>query len=376
MAGALEGLRVLDFSTLLPGPMATLLLAEAGAEVIKVERPGRGDDMRGYFPRWGEDGASFALLNRGKRSIALDLKSPADRQRLEPLVRFADVLVEQFRPGVMARLGLGYEDVAKVNPHIVYCSISGYGQTGPKREAAGHDINYIGDAGLLSLGSGPPDAPVVPPGLIADIAGGSYPAVINILLALRERDATGRGRHLDIAMAEAVFPFLFWAIGAGQATGRWPGNADALLSGGTPRYRLYPTRDGRLVAAGAIEQKFWEAFCAAIGLPSELCSDLADPEATARAVAAIIASRTAEEWRPVLAKADCCCTIVASLEEAMADPHFAARGLFSSQVSNARGETMTALPVPIAPGLRAGTSTAAPALGADNAALLPPRRRL
>src|SRR5712691_3888916 len=212
MMRPLAGLFVLDFSTLLPGPMATLLLAEAGAEVVKIERPGRGEEMRGHAPKWGPDSVSFALLNRGKRSVALDLKDPADRAGLAPLVERADVIVEQFRPGVMARLGLGYDAVAKINPRIVYCSISGYGQTSPKRDVAGHDLNYIGDAGLLALSMGDPSRPVVPPALIADIAGGAYPAVLNILLGLEERRRTGHGRHLDIAMADNLFPFMFWAI--------------------------------------------------------------------------------------------------------------------------------------------------------------------
>src|SRR4051812_24032517 len=202
MTQPLTRLLVLDFSTLLPGPMATLLLAEAGAEVVKVERPGTGDEMRLYEPRIGEHSANFLLLNRGKRSIALDLKSADDQARLRPLLERADVLVEQFRPGVMDRLGLGYAAVAALNPRIVYCSITGYGHTGPKRDRAGHDLNYQGDAGMLGLSHGPPDRPVVPPALVADIAGGAYPALINILLALREREHTGSGRFLDIAMAD------------------------------------------------------------------------------------------------------------------------------------------------------------------------------
>ena len=257
----LSGVVVLDFSTLLPGPMATLLLAEAGAEVIKIERPGTGEDMRHYAPKWGRDGVNFALLNRGKKSLALDLKSAADIARLQPLLARCDVIVEQFRPGVMNRLGLGYTDVSKTNPRVIYCSITGYGQTGPKRDVAGHDLNYIGDAGLLALSMGPPSAPVVPPALIADIAGGAYPAMVNILLALRERDQTGRGRQLDIAMAESVLPFTYWAIGSGLVAGEWPGNGTEFVTGGTPRYQLYPAADGRIVAAAPIEQKFWETFC-------------------------------------------------------------------------------------------------------------------
>ncbi len=364
MSGALAGIRVLDFSTLLPGPLATLFLAEAGAEVIKVERPGRGEEMRSYQPQWGGESVSFQMLNRGKTSLALDLKDPADRARLMPLVEGADILVEQFRPGVMARLGLGYEDVRRVNPRVIYCSITGYGQTGPRHLRAGHDLNYQGDAGLLALSHGPAGAPVVPPALIADIGGGTYPALVNILLALRQRDRTGAGAHIDVAMAEGLFAFMYWAQGQGQATGAWPGNGDGLLTGGTPRYRLYPTADGRLAAVAAIEQKFWEAFCAAIALDPRLSDDGRAPAATTAAVAAILRGRDGAHWAAVFEAADCCCTVVRTLPEAMADPHFAARGVFAARIANAEGAEMPALPLPIAPAFRpAPQLRAAPAVG-------------
>ncbi|MEK7875381.1 MAG: CaiB/BaiF CoA-transferase family protein, partial [Pseudomonadota bacterium] len=189
----LEGIRVLDFSTLLPGPLATLLLAEAGAEVIKIERPGRGDEMRSYAPKFGPDSVNFALLNRGKRSIAMDLKEKGAVKKLMPLLKSADVIVEQYRPGVMDRLGLGYEALNKINPRIIYCAITGYGQSGPRAEVAAHDLNYVAEAGMLALAAGADGAPVVPAALVAALGGGTYPAVINILLALRERDRPGRG---------------------------------------------------------------------------------------------------------------------------------------------------------------------------------------
>lgn len=375
MKGALDGIRVLDFSTLLPGPMATLILAEAGAEVIKVERPGRGEDMRSYLPKWGGDSANFHLLNRGKKSVALDLKDPAERARLIPLIESADIVVEQFRPGVMARLGLSYEDMRKVNSDIIYCSITGYGQTGPRAMAAGHDLNYQGDAGMVALSLGTPEVPVMPPALTADIAGGTYPALVNILMALWRREKTGEGAQIDIAMAENLFPFLYWAQGEGQVTGDWPGNGNALVTGGTPRYRLYPTADGRFAAVAPIEQKFWEAFCAAIGLAPELADDSRDPEATMAGVAAILRSRDAAHWAPVFEAADCCCSIVKTLDEAMQDPHFRARGVFAARIGGAGDAEMPALPVPVAPGLRAAEDTLrrAPQLGADTETCLAPR---
>ncbi len=353
MSGALSGLRILDFSTLLPGPMATLFLAEAGAEVIKIEKPSGGDEMRGYQPRWGEDSANFNVLNRGKKSIALDLKSEEGRAKLMPLIESADIIVEQFRPGVMARLGLSYDDVRAIRPDIIYCSISGYGQSGPRAQRAGHDLNYQGDAGLLSLSYGTPQAPVVPAALIADIAGGAYPALVNLLMALRQRDQTGEGAYIDIAMAETIFPFLYSAMALGQVSGSYPGNGDSQTTGASPRYRLYPTSDGRILAAAPLEQKFWERFCGAIGLDPALQDDARDPDATRDAVAAIIASRPATEWEPVFDKADCCCSIVQTVEEAMQSEHYRARGLFDHALVNADGERIVALPLPIAKAFRA-----------------------
>lgn len=343
----LAGLLVLDFTTLLPGPLATLMLAEAGAEVVKVERPG-GEDMRRFEPAWGADSAAFALLNRGKASRVLDLKSPEGRLEVKQLLERSDILVEQFRPGVMERLGFGYQALHEVNPGLIYCSISGYGQGGPRAGEAGHDLNYIGQTGLLALQSGPAGQPVVPPGLIADIGGGTFPAVINILLALRERDRTGQGCHLDIAMTDAMFAFAWHAFAAGAATGRYPASGEGLLTGGSPRYQIYPTRDGRLVACGALEDHFWQRFTKAIGLAERLIDDTRDPVATREGVAKIIVSKTGDEWRLILGMADCCATVAVSLKEAMRDQHFSERGLFAYKVQNEKGETIPALPLPIA----------------------------
>src|SRR3954462_5383678 len=272
----LKGIRVLDFSTLLPGPLATLVLAEAGAEVIKIERPGRGDEMRAYTPKFGTDSVNFAMLNRGKRSIALDLKDKAALARLQPLLETADVVVEQFRPGVMDRLGLGYESLTKINPRIVYCAITGYGQHGPRADVAAHDLNYVAEAGMLGLTRSAEGAPVLPAALVADIAGGTYPAVVNILLALRERDATGAGCKLDIAMADNLFTLMYWGLGNGLAAGEWPRPGGELVTGGSPRYNIYRTRDGRFLAAAPLEQKFWETFCELLNVPVELRDDTRD----------------------------------------------------------------------------------------------------
>ncbi len=370
MSKPLSGIKVLDFTTLLPGPMAGLYLAEAGAEVIKIERP-EGEDLRRYQPNWGKEAVAFALLNRGKKALALNLKDPAERERLLPLIREADVLLEQFRPGVMDRLGLGYEALKAVNPRLVYCAISGYGATGPKRLAAGHDLNYIGDTGLLSLSHGSDEEPVLPPALIADIAGGTYPAVMNVLLALLQRERSGQGCFLDIAMTDGLFSFQYWAIGGGLAADDWPRSGTGLVTGGTPRYRLYPTSDGKLLAAAPLEDKFWAAFCQVIDLPEPWREDRRDPAGSIAAVAEIVRARPAAHWATLFAEADCCCTIVKTTREALADPHFAERGLFAGRLANEAGDELPALPLPLAPVFRGEeVAKSAPALGADNSDLL------
>ncbi|MSP67126.1 MAG: CoA transferase [Alphaproteobacteria bacterium] len=362
----LKGIRVLDFSTLLPGPMATLILAEAGAEVIKIERPGRGDEMRSYRPSFGPDSVNFALLNRGKKSVAIDLKETGAAARLGPLIASAQVLVEQFRPGVMDRLGLGYGALSARNPALVYCSLTGFGQSGPKSGVAAHDINYIGDAGLLSLSAGPDGTPVIPPGLIADIGGGALPAVINILLALREAERTGRGRHLDIAMCDGVLAWTYWATGLIETTGTEPRPGGELVTGGSPRYQVYPCADGRFLAAGPLEQKFWDRFCELIGLAPEWRDDRVDAAGTAAAVRRIIAARPAAHWEQVFAGEDVCCTIVRTVKEAMADPHLRARGVWRGALVDG-AERVSAVPVPLAPGYGPGEEAIGyPHIGADN----------
>jgi alpha-methylacyl-CoA racemase len=366
----LEGLLVLDFSSLLPGPMATLMLAEAGAEVIKVE-PLSGDSMRAYAPKWGTDSAIFAMLNAGKKSISVDLKDRVGRQQLQALAARADIVVEQFRPGVMTRLGLGYEELAGINPQLIYCSITGYGQTGPRQAAAGHDLNYAGETGLLALSMGDVSSAVLPPTPIGDIGGGSYPAMINILLALEQRRRTGHGSHLDIAMSENVFPFAYWALASGFAANDWPGNGTHLVTGTSPRYRVYATRDRQGMVVAALEPKFWATFCAAINLDPALHDDSTDPAATLLEVARIVGSEDATTWETRLDGKDCCCSIIVDLKSATEDLHFAARGVFARRLINERGDNIPALPMPIDPAFRrsAAAAVVAPALGQDNSLL-------
>lgn len=366
----LQGIRVLDFSTLLPGPLASLILAEAGAEVIKVERPGTGEDMRNYPPQLDGTGGGFAMLNRGKRAIALDLRAPASVRTVLDLAPTVDVVLEQFRPGVMSRLGLGFDAFRTANPKIIYCAITGYGQTGARAKVVGHDLNYAAETGLLGLVCGADGLPGMPPTLIGDIGGGSYPAVINILLALRQRDRTGSGCFIDIAMTDNLFTFVFWGLAMGHGTGVWPRAGKEQLTGASPRYRIYATADGRYLAVGALEEKFWQAFCKVIDLPAALHDDARDPEASITGVAQRLAAKPAEYWEKAFAGTETCCTIVRSLEEAVRDLHFRARGLFDRQVT-IPGHALPALPVPVVAALRSPAATAAaPRVGQDNAAIL------
>jgi crotonobetainyl-CoA:carnitine CoA-transferase CaiB-like acyl-CoA transferase len=267
----------------------------------------------------------------------------------------------------MARLDLGWPLLSARNPRLIYCAISGYGQTGPRSGEAGHDLNYQAVTGHLSLSPGTDTAPSVPPALTADIAGGAFPAVINILLALRQREATGRGAFLDIAMADAMFTFSWIALAAGHAAGTYPGAREMPLNGSGPRYQLYCTSDQRFVAVGALEQKFWIAFCEAIGLPEALRDDRRDPAATLDAVRRIIAAEPAAHWAARLPAHDCCATVVASLAEALADPHFRARGLFARQVALPSGMLFPAIQLPIAESLRRPPDEAAPVDGEPRA---------
>lgn len=313
----LAGVRVLDLSTLLPGPLATLMLAEAGAEVVKIERPGRGDEMRSYQPRLGEASANYALLNRGKRAYAADLKDSAERSRVMELAREADVVVEQFRPGVADRLGLGYQQVRALNPGVIYCSITGYGQDAPDAGKAGHDLNYLAEAGLLGLitdGTGKPQLPVT---VLADIAGGSYPAVVNILLALRRRDRSGYGCRLDISMADNLQVLAYGYFATYQASGRPPRPDAELLIGGSPRYRIYRTADGRHLAVAALEQQFWERFAELIALPERYVDERDQEGAVIDAVAERIAVYPARHWRTIFEGEDVCTVVVATFEEAL-----------------------------------------------------------
>lgn len=325
----LAGLRVLDLTRLLPGPMATLHLADLGADVIKVEDTGAGDYARSAKSPHGEVNY-FQLINRNKRSLRLDLKQKAGVAAFLRLAANADLIVESFRPGVVDKLGIAYEAVSSVNPKIVYCAITGYGQDGPYRERAGHDLNYLGYSGLLDQIGLPGGAPAVPNFQIGDLLGGSMTALVGILAAIIDARASGRGRYVDVSMTDAVFAHTLFPFLAVLGLGHAPPRGADVLSGGLPCYGVYATSDGRHLAVGALEPKFWQLLCETIDRP-----DL-KPFAYAmgseglrirRELEACFVQRGFAEWSAVFAKVDCCVTPVLRFEESLVNEQLLARGM-------------------------------------------------
>jgi len=350
----LEGTRVLDLTRLLPGGYGTLLLADLGADVVKVEEPGRGDYIRWTPPLVAGQSAAHRALNRGKRSVTLNLKDPEGAALLHRLAERADVVVESFRPGVMDRLGAGFESLRKVNPGLVYCAITGYGQDGPDRDRVGHDINYIGQGGVLGI-TGPAGGPPVVPGVqVGDLAGGGMAAAIGILAALVERDRTGRGRFVDTAMLDGVVSWLTIHAGTFLATGEEPGRGAMPLSGGYACYRVYRCADHRWLTVGALEPQFWRALCEALGVPELVDEQFGPPEQQLEMsgrLEAMFAERPRQEWLEVLAGLEVCVGPVSSLEEALRDPQVLHRGMVTATGPGSPfrfdgAQTMAARPAP------------------------------
>jgi crotonobetainyl-CoA:carnitine CoA-transferase CaiB-like acyl-CoA transferase len=322
MTGPLEGIRVLDLSRLLPGGFCSLLLADFGADVIKVEDTGAGDYIRAWPPYYEgvEESARSALflaLNRGKRSIRLDLKTDDGREAFLRAVAQADVVLESFRPGVLDRLGVGYEAMREVNPAIVYCAITGYGQDGPNRDRSGHDMNYLGLIGLLGLTGERDGPPIQSAGQIADIGGGALMAAFGILAALRERDRSGEGQVVDVAMADGALSWLAMVAARHFAERVTPHRGDLELAGAIVCYRPYRCADG-WVTLGALEPKFWLAWCRGVGREDLVEQQFASAGgAVHREVEAIFAQRTREQWRAFASEHDCCLEPILDLDEAL-----------------------------------------------------------
>ncbi|MSP92380.1 MAG: CoA transferase [Myxococcales bacterium] len=338
MAGALQGVRVLDFTGLVPGPFATMLLADLGADVVRIDGPDRPDLLR-YLAPFDQDGEGTAwrMANRGKKSLLLDLKAPGAVDLVKRLVRDVDVVVEQFRPGVMDRLGLGYDALRAVNPGLVYCAITAWGQTGPWRDRPGHDNGFLATAGLAATQH--PAGPHPMGALVGDIAGGTWPAVAGILAALLYRERTGQGQLVDVAMGDGAL-FLNAVAAAGALAGAAAASpAPGALTGGGV-YGYYRTRDGGWLAVGALEPKFWAMACAAFDRPDWIDLDPTDAVAICavqQGLADVIGSRDLAHWRAMFAALPCCVEPVLSPAEAVRHPVYRDRAQVAHVATAAGG---------------------------------------
>jgi alpha-methylacyl-CoA racemase len=339
----LAGLTVLDLTRLLPGPVCTMHLADMGADVLKIEDPGVGDYARTLTREAGGQANAatvplsqfFVQVNRNKRFVTLDLKDPAGRQQFLEWAAQADVVVESFRPGVMARLGLDYATLSAANPRLVMCSVTGYGQDGPLAQAAGHDINYMGYAGALDQCADADGRPVLPNLQVGDLLGGALTAAMGILAAVIDARSTGRGRLVDVSMTDSVFAHNLMALIATNESGRPRPAGSDLLNGGVPCYGIYETADGRHLAVGALELKFWQRLCDALARPQwkerhwSLGQEPGGPDAHAlqQELAALLRTRPRDDWAAELGPWDCCVTPVLRTDEALHHPLFAARAM-------------------------------------------------
>lgn len=329
----LHDIRVLDLSRLLPGPYCTMMLADFGAEVIKIEEPIIGDYARHLEPMLDENSAFFHQVNRNKKSVCLDLKTGTDKNHFLQLVEQSDVVVESFRPGTMEKLGLDYDTLKKINPGIIYCAITGYGQTGPDNQLAGHDLNYISQTGLLDLFGKKGEAPTVPATQIADIGGGAMPAVIGILLAILEKNTSGQGQFVDISMTDGALSWLPILFSEYAATGENLERGGQALSGAKANYNVYQTKDERYLAVAAMEPKFWEVFCETIGetdLTFKINAPQAEQAAMKQTIQQIIREKTLEEWSAIFADKEACVSAVLTFDEVTEHPQLQARDMFTS----------------------------------------------
>ncbi|WP_254543976.1 CaiB/BaiF CoA transferase family protein [Halomarina pelagica] len=327
----LRGIRVLDLTRLLPGPYATQLLSDMGADVVKIEDAGTGDYARHMEPLTDRGvGAVFDAVNRGKRSVAVDLKDEGGREAVYALVEEADAVIEGFRPGVVDRLGVDYDTLRARNPEIVYCSVTGYGQTGPEAERAGHDVNYVGRAGLLDVTrAGPRDRPVVPGYQVADLAGGLF-AAFGVVSALLTRERTGEGTYVDVGMTDVVLSFS-QSLAAQSLAGEDTRPGETPLTGGYPWYDVYEAADGEYVTLAALEPQFWRAFCEAVDredlIDAHMTEDPDERAALREALADVFLTRPRDEWVETFRDVDGTVDGVYSPREAVRDPQFEARGM-------------------------------------------------
>lgn len=352
--GPLAGLRILDLTRLLPGPLGTMLMADMGADVLKIESPKNPDYVRMFPPHLNGESVNYLLYNRSKRTLQLDYQTDEGRAQFLDMVRAADVVVEQFRPGYLNRLGLGYEAARAVNPRIIYVSVTGYGQTGPYAHLAGHDLNYLGVSGVLSLTGQPDEAPVLPGVQLADIAGGSYGCVMGTLAALYARERTGEGQHVDVSMTDMTMPLLTVAYGlhiGGMNTQR----GEMALSGGQPNYGVYQAKDEgdgrtRYVVLGTLEPKFWQKFCTLVNKPDWVSFIVPqNPAELANfkyRIQELFLERTQAQWVAFGTEHDVLITPVNELADLSNDPHVQARHMIMREQHPVAGE-FTSIGVPL-----------------------------
>jgi crotonobetainyl-CoA:carnitine CoA-transferase CaiB-like acyl-CoA transferase len=328
----LQGIRLLDLSRMLPGPYATMLLGDLGADVIRVENPEEIDLAMLAPPLVAGIGSLYLMVNRNKKSITLNLKNDGAAEVFRDLAKTADVVFEQFRPGVVNRLGIGYEDIKKVKPDIIYCSLTGFGQHGPYRNRPGHDINYLSIAGFMDVNKRDGEAPVVPGVPVADLTGGIF-AALSVLAALFARERTGRGQHIDVAMTDVIVSMACSVFGELAADEREEKTGLSSLMQEAPFYGVYETKDGEYVSIGAIEPKFWRGLCEELGHPELVPKQFVFGEGareTSSVLADVFKSRTKEEWEERLGEKDVMFTPVNSLREMVDDPHVSARQLIGT----------------------------------------------
>lgn len=336
----LESMRVLDLTRLLPGPYCTMLLADFGAEVIKVEAPGTGDYARWSEPLIDGDSARFHSLNRNKKSVVLNLKAAEGKEVFLKMAEDADVVIESFRPGVMDRLGLGYHTLKQMNPKLVYCALTGYGQQGPYADKPGHDINYLSYSGLLDLQGAQDGRPVVPAAQIADLGGGALPAALGIMFALFQREKSGKGQFVDIAMLDGVVSWLQSVLPDYLAGEKLPKRGEPELSGGKACYSVYETQDGRYLSVGALEPKFWQAFCTTIGkedLITKQNASLRVQNHMKADIQDVISERSLSDWIQRFSGIDACVAPVNNFAEMSQDPQILAREMVQTTEQPLRG---------------------------------------
>ena len=342
--GPLSGVKIIDFTRLLPGPLATMFLADLGADVIKVEDPDRPDYVRDFEPRIGGESMYYLSLNRSKRSLAVNYMSPEGKKVIHDLVKKADVLIEQFRPGVMAKLGFGYEELSKINPKLIYVAITGYGQDSFMAGAAGHDLNYIAIAGALGITGLENEGPVIPGFQLADIAGGSYMAMNAVMAALYQLEKTHKGEFVDVAMTDAVLPFAAMQFAYNQGLKKEPGRGKYELAGGIANYNVYECNDGKYVALGSLEPKFWHNFCTKINKPDWADGFLKKGEELQKLkseVKQFFLGKSRAEWLEFFKEEDICLTAVNELSELENDKYLKERNMFVENEHPAVGKYKT-----------------------------------